>query len=64
MKQAASVRQRLVVLGILGALLLTYPLLGLLRGTVLGVPSAFFYLFLVWLGLIGVAAWTLRERRA
>lgn len=63
MKQATSVRQRLVVLGVLGALLLNFPLVGLADGRVGGVPVDFLYIFLVWSGLIGLAAWVLKGQR-
>lgn len=63
MKLATSVRQRLVLFGILGALLLNFPLLGLGTGLVGGVPVDYLYIFLIWLGLIGLAAWVLRGQR-
>ncbi|MEM8599500.1 MAG: hypothetical protein AAGF99_06245 [Bacteroidota bacterium] len=58
-------RQRLTALFVLGALLLNYPLLTLASRaeTVLGVPVLYVYLFAVWTGLVGLAAWTVERRR-
>jgi hypothetical protein len=49
---------RLLALFALGWLLLTYPMLHLLKqsGWFLGVPTLYAYLFLVWIGFIAVLA--------
>ncbi len=57
MKQASPTRQRLTALGLLGIPLLTYPLLSLPTGELLGLPASYLYLFGVWAGLITLAAW-------
>ena len=57
MKQASPTRQRLTALGLLGIPLLTYPLLSLPTGELLGLPASYLYLFGVWAGLIALAAW-------
>lgn len=51
------VRQRLVALGLLGLALFLPPLVFLAGGEIGGVPGGFLYLFAVWAGLIGLAAW-------
>jgi len=58
-------RERLVVLALAGVLALNYPLLQLFNdaGLVLGIPSLYLYLFLVWATLIGLGAWVLEGRR-
>jgi hypothetical protein len=50
--------QRLVALFLLGCLLLNYPLLSLFNrvGTVLGIPTMYFWLFAVWALLIALMA--------
>lgn len=57
MKRANPTRQRLAALGLLGAPLLTYPLLSLPSGEFGGIPAPYLYLFGVWAGLIALAAW-------
>ena len=57
MKRANPTRQRLAALGLLGAPLLTYPLLSLPSGEFGGIPATYLYLFGVWAGLIALAAW-------
>jgi hypothetical protein len=54
----ADQSQRLVALFLLGALLLTYPLLALFNRaeTVLGMPLLYAYLFGAWLALIVLVA--------
>ncbi|KAB2927229.1 MAG: hypothetical protein F9K30_04485 [Dechloromonas sp.] len=56
MKRASPTRQRLAALGLLGIPLLTYPLIALPEGTLLGIPASYVYLFGVWAGLIALAA--------
>ncbi|MEM9996583.1 MAG: hypothetical protein AAF809_02690 [Bacteroidota bacterium] len=58
-------RERLTALFVLGVLLLNYPLLTLANQsvTVGGVPLLYVYLFVVWGGLIALAAWTVERRR-
>jgi len=57
-------RERLVVLALAGVLALNYPLLQLFNdaGLILGIPTLYLYLFLVWGTLIGLAAWVLEGR--
>ena len=56
--------ERLVGLFLLGLVLFSPPLLALAGGgRLLGVPSAYAYLFLAWAALIAGLAWAL-ERRA
>lgn len=62
MKRASPVRQRFAALALLGVPLLTYPLLSLPSGTLGGVPAGYLYLFGVWAGLIGLAAWVAEQR--
>ncbi len=62
MRRASQIRQRLAGLGLLGIPLLTYPVLGLPNGVLDGIPVTYLYLFGVWGGLIGLAAW-IAERR-
>lgn len=57
MKRANPTRQRLAALGLLGAPLLTYPLLSLPSGEFGCIPATYLYLFGVWAGLIALAAW-------
>jgi len=49
-------------LGLLGVPLFTFPLLGLPGGELGGTPVIFLYLFGVWAGLIGLAAWVAERR--
>jgi|MGYP000886309825 hypothetical protein len=62
MKRASPTRQRLAALGLLGVPLLTYPLLSLPGGELAGIPASYWYLFGVWAGLIGLAAWVAERR--
>ena len=57
MRRASPVRQRLAAVGLLGAALLTYPMLGLPSGMFFGIPGSYLYVFGVWAGLVGLAAW-------
>lgn len=56
-------RSRLVVVGVIGFLLLNYPLMSLfdLPRTVSGVPLLWVYLYLVWSVLIVVLAMIVRK---
>ena len=56
--------QKLVALFLLGALLLTYPLLALFNITsdVGGVPLLYLYLFGAWAVLIALLAWVVHGR--
>lgn len=51
--------QRLMAVFIAGLLLLNYPILSLFDrpATLFGLPLLHLYLFVVWLALIGAAAW-------
>lgn len=62
MKRASPTRQRLAALGLFGIPLLTYPLLSLPEGSLAGIPASYVYLFGVWAGLIGLAAWVAESR--
>jgi hypothetical protein len=62
MKRANLSRQRLAALGLLGIPLLTYPLFGLALGQWGGWPAGYVYLFGIWAGLIGVAAWVAERK--
>ena len=50
--------ERLVVLAVIGVLALNYPALSLFAhgGLLFGIPVLYLYLFLVWAGLIALAA--------
>ncbi len=63
MRRASPMRQRLAALGMLGAPLLTFPLLALPAGEWLGLPASYVYLFGVWLMLIVLAALVAEGRR-
>ena len=56
MKRANLTRQRLVLLAMLGGLLFSFPIVGLVDGIVLGLPAGYLYLFGVWAALILMAA--------
>ena len=62
MRQSNLLRQRLIVLGLLGAVLFNFPFLGLPSGSIAGLPGTFVYLFGAWAALIAVAA-LLAEKR-
>ena len=57
MKRGNLLRQRLTAIGLAAWPLLTFPLLGLPDGNVVGIPASYLYLFGVWGTLIGLAAW-------
>jgi hypothetical protein len=64
MSLEARRRDRLVVLFAAGMVLLNPPILDLIGGgRLLGLPSLFLYLLLIWAALIGAVAWIV-ERRA
>lgn len=48
--------ERLAVLAVIGALALNYPLLSLFAGgdLLFGIPTLYFYLFVLWGGLIAL----------
>lgn len=56
--------ERLVVLAVIGALALNYPLLSLFaRGDLLfGIPLLYFYLFVLWGGLIALAGFVIEGK--
>jgi hypothetical protein len=56
--------ERLVVLAVIGALALNYPLLSLFAGSdlVFGIPLLYFYLFVFWGGLIALAAFIIEGK--
>ncbi len=64
MKRSSPVRQRLSALGLIGVPLMTFPLLGLPSGNLFGLPAGYVYLFGVWAGLIGLAAWVAERRNS
>ena len=55
--------QRLVGLFLLGCVLFNYPLLALfnVRGTLLGIPMLYAYLFAAWALLIGLVAYVMER---
>ncbi|NIV75633.1 MAG: hypothetical protein GWN37_12565 [Gammaproteobacteria bacterium] len=57
--------ERLVVLALVGALALNYPLLDLFDGGVLfGIPSLYLYIFVVWAAFISLAALLMEKKSA
>ncbi len=56
--------EQLVVLAVIGALALNYPLLSLFAGSGLlfGIPLLYFYLFALWGGLIAFAGFVLEGK--
>lgn len=62
MKRTSLSRQRLAALAWVGAPLLTYPLLALPEGVWGGLPAPYVYLFAVWGGLLGMAAWIVERK--
>lgn len=56
MKRGSPTRQRLAALALLGVPLLSFPILGLPKGEIAGIPAVVIYLFGVWGGLILLAA--------
>jgi len=57
-------RDRLVGLFVAGVVLLDPPLLNLVGGTLLGIPSLYLYLFVVWALLIAAVAIAMRSSGA
>jgi hypothetical protein len=61
----AQLSQRLILLAVVGALLLNFPLLAIFasqRVMLAGVPALYVYLFAVWAAIIG-GVWLLAGRR-
>lgn len=58
-------RDSLLALFVAGFLFFNYPLLALFNHTLLwcGIPILYGYLFTVWLGLIGMAAWLINRSK-
>ena len=56
--------EQLVVLAVIGALALNYPLLSLFAsgGLLFGIPLLYFYLFALWSGLIALAGFILEGK--
>lgn len=56
--------EQLVVLAVVGALALNYPLLSLFAGggLLFGIPLLYFYLFTLWGGLIALAGFILEGK--
>lgn len=56
--------QRLAAVFLVGCLLFNYPLLALFNkaAVVLGVPLLYAYIFIVWLGIIGLIALIVERR--
>ncbi len=56
--------QRLAAVFLVGCLLFNYPLLALFNKatSVLGVPLLYAYIFIVWLGIIGLIALIVERR--
>lgn len=54
----ARLRERLIALAVIGALLFNYPLLSIaaVEGRLFGLPVFYLYLFTVWLGVIALVA--------
>ncbi len=50
-------------MGIAGAVVFTYPMLGLANGTIAGLPGAFVYLLGAWGALIALAAMVAERRQ-
>lgn len=58
--------EQLVVLAVIGALALNYPLLSLFASgdLLFGIPLLYFYLFALWSGLIALAGFILEGKAA
>lgn len=65
MRQSRLIKQRLVVVFLLGLLLFFSPVISLFdrKDSLFGLPILYLYLFGVWLLLILAMAWILRERK-
>jgi hypothetical protein len=63
MNDTGRTRERLVGVALAGAVALNFPLLYLFSGAgdPLGIPSLFFYLFLVWAGIIALVAFIIAK---
>lgn len=64
MKHANLTLQRLVLLGFLGLILLSFPVLNLPTGDWFGLPASYAYLLAIWAVLILCAALVAEQRRA
>lgn len=56
--------QRMIALCMLGSVLFNFPILPLfnVRGTLLGVPVLYAYIFIAWALLIALMAWVAEKR--
>lgn len=65
MRQSRLIKQRLVVVFLLGLLLFFSPVTSLFdrEDSLFGLPVLYLYLFGVWLLLIFAMAWILRDRK-
>lgn len=63
MRRASPIRQRLTAIAIAGAVVFTYPMLGLANGIIGGLPAILVYLFGAWAALIALAALVAERRR-
>jgi hypothetical protein len=57
--------QRLVAIAAVGFVALTYPVMSVANtnGRIVGIPTLYVYIFLVWAALIGVSALIIERRR-
>lgn len=62
MKYAKLTQQRLVLLGFIGLILLSFPVLNLPSGNWFGLPASYAYLLAAWAALILCAA-VIADRR-
>ena len=65
MSDPRSRSERFVALCMLGIVLFNYPILALFNvpGTLFGVPLLYAYIFIAWIGLIGLMAWVAESGR-
>ena len=66
MKEPRGIRDRIVAVFLLGALLFNLPLLVIFNDAttaVFGIPLLYVYLFVAWIGLIALMALTTRNAR-
>jgi len=67
MKEPRGIRDRIVAVFLLGALLFNLPLLVIFNdaaAAVFGIPLLYVYLFAAWIGLIALMALTTRHARS
>ena len=64
MQETERKGQRLIALFIFGCVLFNFPILALfnVRGTLLGVPVLYAYIFIAWALLIALMAWAAERR--